>query len=194
MIESYIDVWMNFIVDYETTEESEWSYQRSPLEAWRESEYDLMLLTQGQTRLIDTLIKNLVDRKFPHRLHDVAEKKAKEIFVVRRAGQISDEVWKVYGAKLAIAWTLATNAESKAEKTGADKLKQQREVTNTAAAKEKAEHIASDLGTNVLRQVPWHTPILRGLLRPVDSASREPNELMKATMHKRPHGTPWMMV
>jgi hypothetical protein len=191
MARNYIDAWMCFTPSQDSGE-AQYFWQEGFINVWRQNEYDLMTFTTGQKKLIRSLIYDLRNRALPAKLLDKVQDKVEHIIWMRINDKISNADWEANGAKLAIAWVLA-NVESGNKKVAKDaELKREREARFTASAKAAAESVAASIGQSVLRQVPWHSPLLQGLLEPFAPAATEPSKLMKDKSIVRPHGKPWM--
>jgi hypothetical protein len=192
MARNYIDAWIFFVANQ--TGVRSWFWQEAFIECWRSNEYDLMLFTDAERKLIRKLIKQVRDRSFPPNILETLGDKIDDVVRMRREGQITEAVWKEYGTKLVIAWVLSMTDMGDKLKTKADAESTTLEATDTVTAKATAEATAASVNGNVLRQVPWDGPLLKGLLEPVDPTAREPWKLINDKTIARPHGKPWMSV
>ena len=65
LVDSYIWAWSLYQMDSSTdVARKPFMFQEQFISDWRASEYDLMTVTKGQIELINTLISDLVARKF----------------------------------------------------------------------------------------------------------------------------------
>jgi hypothetical protein len=188
MAQSYIDGWMSFMGNQYGPKS--FACQEAFIKLWRSSEYDLMRFTEGERTRIQKSIILTRDRSFPPELLETVEDKIGDIIRMRREGNISDEIWQAYGTKLVMAWVFSKIDAGKSEKAEVDDDMMRLEATQTADAKA----MAASVNGNALSQVAWDSPLLKGLLEPMDPAAREPWKLMKDKTISRPHGKPWMSV
>jgi hypothetical protein len=192
MARNYIDAWLCFTPSQESGE-GQCFWQEGFINVWRQNEYDLMVFTNSQKKLIRSLIDDLRNRALPAKVLDQVRDKMTHIIWMRINDKISNADWEANGAKLVIAWVLANTEASSKKVVEAAELKREREARFTASAKAAAESVAASLGQSVLRQVPWHSPLLQGLLEPFAPVATEPSKLMKDKSIVRPHGKPWML-
>jgi hypothetical protein len=122
------------------------------------------------------------------------EDKIEDVVRLRREGRISDEIWQTHGTKLVMAWVFSKIDATKNKKAEVDEGMMRREAADTANAKAKADVAAASVNANVLSQVPWDSPLLKGLLEPIAPGAHEPWRLIKDKTIIRPHGKPWMSV
>ena len=187
MVDDYIFAFMM----YSTVANKTFIFQDGFIDTWRNTEYDLMRFSKGQLELIRSLIRELLARAFPKKLLDAVRNDMTFVLEERRQGNISSADWQQYGAKLAIGWALAVCAKDREANTTIAEARQGGEATRTVAKKATAEAAAAAVGGNVLRQVPWNSPLLRSLLKPVGEV-REPAKVIKNKQLVRPHGKEWM--
>jgi hypothetical protein len=190
MVHNYIWAWLLSQTGVEGI-----TLQEKFINTWRNSEYDLMHFTDGQHKQVRTLVAQLAQRTFPDQLLDTVESKLHQVIFMRNRDKATNDFWESHGAKLVIAWVFASARSDMSKKSAEREQKLTVETAETGSAKATAEAVAMSVNENILRQVPWSSALLEGLLEPVNDSAREPYRIVKKDKDvNKPHGKPWMSV